>query len=140
MSLYYAGPYNRMMANRRMFHRLMNDAWNEVPARVAFPMDVKDGEDAYELAALLPGVTAEDVNIQIVNDVLTIQGEMKADVDENETYLMRERPAGKFSRGIRLPEAVDSTKVEASLKDGVLTLRIPKAEEAKPKTIKVMAK
>lgn len=139
MSLYLAHPYGRMMANRRMMHRMMNDEWPETPARVAFPIDVKDGEEAYEIFALLPGVSAEDLNIQIVNDTVTIQGEIKVDSDENESYIIRERPAGRFMRALRLPETVDSAKVDASLKDGVLTLYIPKAEEARPKTIKINA-
>ncbi|MHB0922622.1 MAG: Hsp20/alpha crystallin family protein [Bellilinea sp.] len=139
MSLYLAHPYGRMMANRRMMHRMMNDEWSETPARVAFPIDVKDGEEAYEIFALLPGVSAEDLNIQIVNDTVTIQGEIKVDSDENESYIIRERPAGRFMRALRLPETVDSAKVDASLKDGVLSLYIPKAEEARPKTIKINA-
>lgn len=140
MTLYINNPYGRMMAHRRMWNRMMNNEWEETPARVTFPIDVKDGEEAYEIFALLPGVTADDLNIQIVNDTVTIQGELKADVDEKDSYLVRERPTGRFMRVVRLPETVDSAKVDASLKDGVLTLIVPKAEEARPKTIKVMAK
>lgn len=142
MTLYINNPYSRMMAHRRMWNRMMNNEseWEETPARVTFPIDVKDGEEAYEISALLPGVTADDLNIQIVNDTVTIQGEIKAEADENDSYLVRERPTGRFMRVVRLPEMVNSAKVDASLKDGVLNLIVPKAEEARPKTIKVMAK
>lgn len=139
MSLYQTHPYSRMMTNRRMMHRMMNDELSETPTKVAFPIDVKDGEEAYEISALLPGVTADDLNIQVVNDTITIQGELKADSDENDNYLIHERPAGRFMRAFRLPELVNAAKVDASLKDGVLTLFVPKAEEARPKTIKINA-
>ena len=75
-----------------------------------------------------------------MNDTVTIAGEIKLDREENDSFIVRERPSGRFMRILRLPEEVDSAKVEASLKDGVLTLNIPKAEVARPKTIKVLAK
>lgn len=137
MAFYLTTPYNRMMAHRRMFNRLMNDEWFGDAARVAFPLDVRDNDENYEVSALLPGVSADDLSIQVVGDTVTIQGELKVEYDEQANYLLRERPVGRFMRTLRLPEPVDSAKVDASLKDGVLTLRIPKAEEARPKTIKV---
>jgi len=137
MALYVTTPYHRMMNHRRMFNRMMNDEWSGDTARVAFPLDVKDSNEAYEITAVLPGVSADDLNIQIANNTLTIQGELKVESDEQATYLLRERTAGRFMRSLQLPEAVDSGKVEASLKDGILTLRVPKAEQARPKSIKV---
>ena len=137
MSLYLTHPYGRMLAHRHMFNRMMNNEWPGESARVAFPLDVKDTDEAYEVIAVLPGVSADDLNIQITNNTLTIQGELKVEYDEQATYLLRERSAGRFMRSLQLPEAVDSAKVDASLKDGILTLRVPKAEEARPKTIKV---
>jgi len=137
MALYVTTPYHRMMNHRRMFNRMMNDEWSGDTARVAFPLDVKDSNEAYEITAVLPGVSADDLNIQIANNTLTIQGELKVESDEQATYLLRERTAGRFMRSLQLPEAVDSGKVEATLKDGILTLRVPKAEEARPKSIKV---
>jgi len=137
MALYVTTPYHRMMNHRRMFNRMMNDEWSGDTARVAFPLDVKDSNEAYEITAVLPGVSADDLNIQIANNTLTIQGELKVESDEQATYLLRERTAGRFMRSLQLPEAVDSGKVEATLKDGILTLRVPKAEQARPKSIKV---
>ena len=69
--------------------------------------------------------------------MLSIQGEMKHGRTEDERYLLQERPSGKFFRSFELPDAVDANKVEASLTNGVLTLRLPKAEEARPRSIKV---
>jgi HSP20 family protein len=129
------------MSHRRWMNRWMDEnAADEQRSRVVFPLDVKAEEDAYMISALLPGVSAEDVSITIANDKLTIQGELKNEYDENASYVLQERPSGRFFRAVNLPESVDSTKVEASLTNGVLTLRIPKAEEAKPKTIKVLTK
>ena len=137
MSLYLTHPYSRMFAHRHMFNRMMNNEWPNESDRVMFPLDVKDSNEAYVISAVLPGVSADDLNIQITNNTLTIQGEVKVERDDQATYLLRERTTGRFMRSLQLPETVDSAKVEASLKDGILNLRVPKAEEARPKTIKV---
>lgn len=99
--------------------------------------NVRDENDAFVLTALVPGLTAEQVNISILEDVLSIEGEYPQ--DENE-YLLRELPGGSFRRTLRLPAPVDPAKVEARIADGVLTLRLPKAESARPKTIKINSK
>ena len=99
--------------------------------------NVRDENDAFVLTALVPGLTAEQVNISILEDVVTIEGEYEQ--DENE-YLLRELPTGSFRRTLRLPAPVDSAKAEAKITDGVLTLRLPKAESARPKTIKIASK
>jgi len=88
----------------------------------------------------LPGVSAEDLDIQIVNEVVTISGEVKLERDARTEYLLAELPAGRFHRVVSLPAPLDSEKVEASLESGILTLNIPKVEEAKPKSIKVTQK
>jgi len=80
------------------------------------------------------------VDIQIVNEVVTISGEVKLERDQRADYLLAELPTGRFHRVVSLPTPLDSTKVEASLENGILTLNIPKAEEAQPKTIKITQK
>ena len=90
--------------------------------------------EAYVLSALVPGLKAEELNIQVLEDVLRIQGEYKAD---DSSYLVRELPNGSFTRTLRLPAAIDAEHVEADITDGVLTLRLPKAESARPKQIKI---
>lgn len=99
-------------------------------------VDIREEDDAYTLSALVPGLKAEDLNIQVLEDVVTIEGEFKADESE---YLVRELPHGSFRRSLRLPATLDASKAEAKITDGVLTLRLTKAESARPKTITVRA-
>jgi len=100
-------------------------------------VDVREENEAYILNALVPGLKADDLNIQVLDDVVTITGEFKNDESE---YLMRELPHGSFRRTLRLPAALDPSKAEARITDGVLTLRLAKAESARPHTIKVAVK
>ena len=99
--------------------------------------NVRDDEDAFVLTALVPGLKADDLNINILEDVVHIEGEFQ---HEETGYLMREIPGGAFQRTLRLPAPVDADKAEAKIADGVLTLRLPKAESARPKKIKIAAK
>ena len=108
------------------------------PARdFSLSVDVREEEDAYILSALVPGLKADDLNIQVLEDVVTISGEFKSDESE---YLVRELPHGSFERSLRLPVSLDASKAEAKISDGVLTLHLAKAESARPKTIKVAVK
>jgi len=100
-------------------------------------VNIRDEDDAYTLTALVPGLKADDLNIQVIEDVVTIEGEYKQDETE---YLMQELPSGTFKRALRLPTPVDEEKVEAKIVDGFLTLRLPKAESARPKKIKINTK
>ena len=100
-------------------------------------VNVHEQDDAFVLSALVPGLTAEDLNIQVLDDVVRIEGEYMQ--DENQ-YLMQELPHGSFTRTLRMPAAIDSNHVEAKIADGVLTLTLPKAESAKPKKIKINVK
>jgi HSP20 family protein len=134
MTLYINSYPNR---TRRMLERMMNNDWVRPELGFSFPVDVKVEDDAYIITALLPGVTVEDLNIQVANETISLQGEAKVERNEGDNYLLQERPSGKFSRTLTLPEPLDSAKADASLVNGVLTLRIPKAEEARPKTIKI---
>lgn len=102
----------------------------------ALGVNIREEDEAYVLSALVPGLTADDLNIQVLDDVVRIEGEYKQ--DENE-YLMQELPHGSFTRTLRLP-AIDANHVEAKIADGVLTLTLPKAESAKPKKIKINVK
>ena len=102
----------------------------------ALPVDVRSEEDDYVLTAFVPGLKAEDLNIQVIEDTLSIEGEYGQREGE---YLLSELPAGSFRRSLRLPAPLNAEKTEAHIENGVLTLRIPKAESARPKTIKVAA-
>jgi HSP20 family protein len=104
----------------------------------AIPLNVSETEDAYELEASLPGVKPEDVEITLTNNTLTISGETKAEEEkEDRTFHMRERRYGSFVRSLTLPSAINPDAVEAHFENGVLRLRVPKAEEAKPKRIQI---
>jgi HSP20 family protein len=126
--------------SRRWANRWMENEPRESYCDVFIPVDVKAEDDAYVLSAMIPGVSSEDLNIQVVNETVTIQGEIKLERGESDKYLLSERPFGHFSRVLTLPDQLDAAKAEADISNGVLTLRIPKAEDAKPKSIKVVAK
>jgi HSP20 family protein len=121
----------------RMARRWAHMAGFESSRDFGLPVDVREEEDAYILSALVPGLKADDLNIQVLDDVVTIAGEFKADESE---YLMRELPHGPFSRTLRLPATLDANKAEAKINDGVLTLRLAKSESARPRTIKIAVK
>jgi HSP20 family protein len=132
MTLYFQPqPFHRHMGPRRWMH-VTDEAANH-----RLPVNVRDEEEAFVLSALVPGLTAEDLTINILEDVVTIEGEFKQDETE---YLLRELPGGSFRRSLRLPAQVNAEKAEAKITDGVLTLRLPKAESARPRKIKINAK
>ncbi|MFZ5858469.1 MAG: Hsp20/alpha crystallin family protein [Chloroflexota bacterium] len=129
---FYLQPYPHRHSMPRRWVRMAED--RTVRSLAA---NVHDEEDAFVLTALVPGLKAEDLTINILEDVVTIEGEFKQDERE---YLMCELPVGNFRRSLRLPAAVNADKAEAKITDGVLTLHLPKAESARPKKIKIAAK
>ncbi len=127
----YAYPYPYRVARRWM-------AQAEPAAQSRFlAVNVSEQDDAFLLTALVPGIKAEDLNIQVLEDVVTIEGRFPQDQTD---YLVQELPGGSFRRELRLSTPLDADKVEARIADGVLTLRLPKAESARPKTIKIASK
>jgi HSP20 family protein len=114
---------------RRMVRRTTSQ-----PQPRALGVDVREEDDAYILSALVPGLKAEDLNIQVHENIVSIEGEFK---EEEASFLMNELPRGAFRRRLQMPSEIDSDKVEARIADGVLTLTLPKAESAKPKKIPV---
>ena len=102
------------------------------------PMDVSETDDGVKIRALLPGMGRDDVKISFHQNVLSISGEKKApDVPEGAGVIRSERSAGRFQRTLRLRRPVEEGKIEAQLRDGVLTLTLPLREEVKPKQIEV---
>jgi len=140
-------PVNDMVSLRDAMDRLFEDSF---VTRRGFPslwngdtlaLDVYETNEALVIKTSLPGVKPEEVDITVTGDVLTIKGETKSEEKvENANYLRQERRYGSFQRSVQLPGDLKSEKAEASFENGVLTLTIPKAEEAKPKTIKVTSK
>lgn len=127
--------------------RLVNDFFGpqaaSAPARWAwaapsFPaLNVWDDGEALYAEAEVPGLKGEDLDISVVGADLTIRGRRGGEQREGVAYHRQERGTGEFNRVLRLPEEVDADKVEATLTDGVLLVKLPKAESAKPKKIKV---
>lgn len=102
------------------------------------PADIVETKDNYQIDLEMPGMNKEDVKINLTNDVLTIQGEKKMEQSTKEGNVHRtERSYGTFMRSFRLPGAVDTDKVKAEYKNGILHMTIPKAEGAKSKQIQI---
>lgn len=124
----------------RLTEGLTRGVWKE-PAAGVFPlMNITEDKDNYYVRAELPGLKADDLDISVTGDTLTIAGERKLPAENRKVqYHRREREAGRFSRVISLPAMVDSGHAEARCSNGVLTVILPKAEAAKPKQITVKA-
>jgi HSP20 family protein len=118
------------------YHRMAR-RWAEQPQQSetrSLGVNISEQDDSYLLSALVPGLKAEDLNIQVLENVVSIEGEYRADQTE---YLLNEIPSGTFRRALRLPADIQADKVEAKINDGVLTLSLPKAESSKPKKINI---
>jgi HSP20 family protein len=134
-----------MMTAQRDLDRLLRGAFSptfgegEVSTRTwAPPVDIYENGDNLVLKAELPGLSPEDVEISVVDNTLYLKGERKFEKEVKEqSYHRVERSYGAFTRTFSLPNSIDADKVAANYKDGVLTLTMPKKEEAKPKTIKI---
>ena len=127
----------------RMMENLANRLWQSNDYSRCedwdIPLDVMKKGDTFAVAASLPGIDAKDIEVSIEDNVLTIRAERKdpAADDKEITYLVNERPVGSFYRALRLPETIDTSKIQSSYKDGVLMITLPKAEELKKKQIKI---
>ena len=141
-------PARELLTMRDQMDRLVDDffspnwsvrgAWDGAVA--SFPMDVYQTDKEYVVKATLPGVNAEDLDVSIVGETLTIKAATKQDENvKDEAWLLRESRYTAFSRTVTLPSEVQADKVDANYESGMLTLRIPKAEAVLPKTIKVKA-
>ena len=101
-------------------------------------IDLVEGDDHFLLKADLPGLSEDDVNIEVQDGTLTVSGERKAEHEQREKGWYRlERSFGSFSRSLTLPDGVDPDRIEASFDHGVLAVRIPKPEERKPRRIEI---
>ena len=104
------------------------------------PVDFHADENEFVLTAEIAGLNPEDLQIEIKDDILTVKGEVKSESNGDGEFLLKEIFHGEFRRSLRLPESVEIDKVEAKVENGLLTIHLPKAEEARPKTIKITAK
>jgi HSP20 family protein len=140
-------PAREMMTLREAMDRLFDDAFTR-------PLSIRDGWsmatpaiDMYQTAndivvkASIPGMKAEDVQINITGDVLTLKGEVKQEEErKDKAWHIREQRFGSFERSVALPTAVKTDKAEAVFENGILTITLPKADEVKPRTINIKAK
>lgn len=101
------------------------------------PVELVDQDDKVVVAAALPGVNRDEIELTVLGDTLTIAGEKKLPETNGVTYIRHERPHGKFRKLIDLPYSIDQSQITATYKDGILAITLPKAEEAKPRKIKV---
>lgn len=126
----------------RMFRQAFGTSPDAAATAGAFApaLDVEESEEGYTLHVELPGVPAEDVEVSLEENVLTVSGERRFYEDRSaESFRRIERAVGRFHRSVRLPDRVDGEGVRATAKDGVLTIVVPKAEDAKPRRIQVTA-
>jgi len=120
---------------------VFDDFFRRVPSRgarrIEFPyVNLYEKDDEIVIKAILPCVTSEDINVQLIDNGLLIEGERKIDYADS-PYIRKERAFGKFKKSIRLPYDVDSNKINATLKDGIMTIKLAKSEAAKPKKIAI---
>ena len=138
-------PVREMMTLREAMDRLFDDAFTRplssrgvstIPA-----IDMYQSGDDVVVKASLPGIKAEDVDITVTGETLTLRGEFKQDDEQKETsYHIREVRSGSFQRAILLPTDVQANKAKADFENGILTITMPIAEEVKPKSITIKAK
>ncbi len=121
---------------RSLMERFFSD--NPVnPGRSEFPyINMYEHNDTVEITALMPGVTGDSLNLQLVDNSLLIEGEKKSDI-EDKPYVRRERRFGKFQKSVQLPYKVEGNNIEAVLKDGILVVKLVKSEEARPRRIQI---
>ena len=139
-------PFEGLMSLEKAMDRLLENTF----VRPSFfgplfgeelALDMYETDNDVVIKAALPGVKPEDIQISVVGNTLTIKGEVKEEEEvEERNYIRRERRYGKFARSVALPGEVEADKAKAEFENGILTLTIPKAEEAKPKTIEVKVK
>jgi HSP20 family protein len=142
-------PFQEMVSLRDAVNRLFEDSFIRPGAwplpfegeTWAAPADMIETKDGVIVKMSVPGVKPEDIDISVVGNTLTIQGEAKSDEKfEDASYIRKERRYGAFQRVLALPASVASEKAKAEFENGVLTLALPKVEGAKPKSIKVTTK
>lgn len=146
MSIIRWEPFRDLVSTHDHFNQLFNGTFarafgdqQEVSRRAWIPpVDIYETGDSLVLKAELPGINPDDVEIRVEGGTLYLKGERKFEKDAKEENLHRvERPYGKFSRSFLLPSSIDSDRVKAEYQHGVLTLTMPKREEAKPRSIKI---
>ena len=146
MALIRWDPFREMSALQERMDRLFSDVRAQAPVRgeeivqgAWIPaVDIFETNEAIVLKAELPGITAQDISVEVKDNTLTLKGENKFEKEvKEENYHRMERSYGSFQRAFTLPGTIHQEKVKAKFKDGILEITLPKVEEAKPKQVKV---
>lgn len=146
MTLMRWDPFRELSDIRRTMDRWFEDAFGRAGRLIpveefGMPVDLYETDNEVIVKAALPGVKPEDVDISITGETLTIKGESKQESEVKEgNYYRRELRYGSFTRSLPLPTRVVSDRAEATFENGILTITLPKAEEVRPKMVKVTAK
>ena len=126
------------------FERMLGDVWTpwtQVTSGAGMPLDVRETKDELVITVDLPGVKREDVQITLEEETLRLDAEKKEEkAQDGESWYARERSFGKYARVMGLPFRVAADRITATMENGVLEVRLPKAEEAKPKRIEIKPK
>jgi HSP20 family protein len=137
-------PFGEFTSLRQAMDRLFEDSFVSTPqargsGAGAVPLDVMETDEAVVVKASLPGVKSDDVEVSVHHNTLAITGEVRGEEETGEQgrFHHRERWYGRFSRQVTLPADVDTNACEARFEDGVLTVRLPKKEEARPRRISI---
>ncbi len=140
-------PWNEMLSLREAMNNLLEESYvrprgdEAQTGRVGLPVDIQEDADSFTIKASVPGIDPADVNITVLGDTIRIHGEHRSESEreggEGRRWLVRERSVGTFDRAIGLPTAVNPERANADFRDGVLTITLPKAETAKPRSIPV---
>lgn len=139
--LWNIDPWRELERMRRDIDSLFSGT-NAAGITYSFPLiNVYDGREELTVVAELPGLAKESVTITFVDNTLTIAGKKQPlEAAKNMAVIRQERSEGDFSKSLRIPVKVNQEKISAAFKDGILTVALPKAEEAKPKTISIAVK
>jgi HSP20 family protein len=139
-------PMNDLVSLREAMDRLFEDSWVTPRTWTAMSnwteptLDIYETRDHVVVRAAIPGYKPEEVEITVTGNVLSLQGQTREETeDKDKNYLRRETRLGSFTRTIELPSGLQSDKADAKFENGMLTISLPKAEEVKPKSIKVRA-
>lgn len=139
-------PFGEMMSLREAMNRLFEESFVRPSltatsgwGRMDLPIDLRETDDQFILEAAMPGVRPEDIDVSVQGNQLRIQGEVRKEEErKGERYHYRERHAGRFQRMITLPSSINPDQVSCELRNGVLTVTMPKAEEARPRRIQII--
>lgn len=148
MTITRFSPMTDFVSLREAMDRLFEDSiirpstWSGLAAgQIAVPVDLWETNDAYHLRADLPGLTPDQIDINVTADTVQLSGETKAQTDvSSEGWLRQERRVGRFQRAFTLPMQIDPNNVQATFEHGVLDLVLQKADEVRPRSVKITAK